>query len=211
MTLKTREDELEAWWNELAHKRPFYLFCSNALSSARGHEHAGRGHEHAGALHQVCQLHSSVAHPWSEEPQGTNWDSDQFELAAEFGVEHEDPGRARRMVVAAMKRRGYEDMLVHDAALILTELASNAVVHAGSAFSISISSAGSVLRIAVGDTTPLAAMPADQRLTPRPGRGLGLIEAVSTRWGTAALAGGKIVWAELEVDRHQGTSAEARG
>jgi anti-sigma regulatory factor (Ser/Thr protein kinase) len=151
------------------------------------------------SLHQVCQLHSSVAHPWVEDQQCATEDSKEFELAAEFGAEREDPGRARRMVVAALRRRGYGDTLVHDAALVLTELAANAVLHASSPFSISVNSEDSVLRIAVGDRRPLAGSPAGLGLIPRPGRGLGLIDAISTRWGTAVLAGGKIVWAELEM------------
>jgi anti-sigma regulatory factor (Ser/Thr protein kinase) len=154
-------------------------------------------------LRQVSQLHSSVAHPWVEDRQDRTEGSKEFELAAEFGAGREDPGRARRMVVAALRRGGYGDTLVHDAALVLTELAANAVLHACSPFSISVSSKDSVLRIAVGDRGPLAGGPAGQGLIPRPGRGLGLIDAISARWGTAVLTGGKIVWAELEVSRHE--------
>lgn len=180
---------------QFADDRSFALFCSHATFSSCEAEPA------AGAMHQVCQVGSSVAHPWVEDQRGTTQDSTEFELAAEFGAEREDPGRARRMVVAALRRKGYGDTLVQDAALVLTEMATNAVLHAGSSFSISVNSEDSMLRIAVADRDPLTVISASQKLIPRQGRGLGLIDAVSARWGTTVLAEGKIVWAELEAGR----------
>src|SRR5580693_7432847 len=113
---------------ELANQLRLALLCSDAISSVPRSEHVD-------ALPQVHQPHSTVIHSWVEDKQATSEDSVEFELAAEFGAEREDPGRARRMLVAALERSGYEDTLVHDAGLILTELAANAVVHAGSPFS----------------------------------------------------------------------------
>lgn len=149
---------------------------------------------------QVCDLHSSVVRSWIESRQArTDPSVRQLELAAEFDAERDAPGRARRMVVAALRRRDYQDRLVQDAALILTELAANAILHAGSPFSVSVSLEGSMLRIAVCDRDPIAGVPAGNELSPRAGRGLGLIDAISAGWGTTAVPGGKVVWAELEV------------
>jgi hypothetical protein len=180
--------ELETWWNELARELPFSLFCSYAASSVSESQHAE-------ALHRVCRLHSSVVHPWAEDQHGAAESSAEFELTAKFDAERDAPGQARRMIVAALRQKGYEDTLVQDAALVLTELAANAVLHAGSPFSVSVSLEDSMLRIAVGDRMPLAG----HGLIPRQGRGLGLIDAVSTRWGTAVVSGGKIVWAKLHL------------
>jgi hypothetical protein len=119
-----------------------------------------------------------------------------FELAAKFvAAENDSPGRARRMLIAALRRSGYGDRLVQDAALVVTELAANAVLHAGSSFSVSVSLEAATLRIAVDDKNPIMGPGS----VPRPEHGLGLIEAVSADWGTAATSGGKVVWAELRV------------
>jgi anti-sigma regulatory factor (Ser/Thr protein kinase) len=149
---------------------------------------------------QVCDLHSSVVHPWIEDRQAkTEHSVQQLELAAGFDAERDAPGQARRMVVATLRQKGYGDRLVQDAALILTELAANAVLHAGSPFSISVSLEGSMLHIAVSDRSPAAGVLTGSELSPRAGRGLGLIDTISADWGTAAVSGGKVVWAKLEV------------
>lgn len=153
----------------------------------------------ADAPHQACLLHSSVADSWATDQLGAGEGSAEFELAGEFVATREAPGRARRMLVATLRRKGYGDTLVHDAALVLTELAANAVLHGGSPFSVSISLKASKLRIAVGDRSPLTGALAVHGLTPRAGRGLGLIDTVSTRWGTTIVSDGKVVWAELQV------------
>jgi len=184
--------ERETECNEFAGEVLLSPFRSYAASSVSAFEHAD-------APHQVCHLHSSVVHPWGEDRQDTAEGSADFELAAKFSAARGAPGQARRMVVAALRRRGYGDTLVQDAALVLTELSANAVLHAGSPFSVSVSSEDSTLRIAVGDSRPLDGVSASHGLIPHPGRGLGLIEAVSACWGTAAVSGGKIVWAELRV------------
>ncbi len=117
----------------------------------------------------------------------------------EFEAIRDAPGEARRKLVTALRRRGYRDALIQDAALVLTELAANAVVHAGSSFSVSVGLRDSTLRIEVEDRGPMATGPADQAWVPRQGRGLGLIDAICTRWGTDMTAAGKIVWGELRL------------
>jgi len=193
--------ELETLWNELAHELPFSLFC--AYPSA-----AVAGSEHADALHEVCHLHSSVLSPVEppparglveaagEVPAGTDGTT-ACEVTAEFPAERDSPGRARRLVVTALKRWGHEQALVDDAALVLSELATNAVVHAASSFSIEVRGEATGLRIAVTDERPLVATPAEQGLIPRTGHGLGLTDALCTRWGVEGTPGGKVVWAEL--------------
>lgn len=117
----------------------------------------------------------------------------------EFEAIRDAPGAARRGLVAALRRRGYGDALIQDAALVLTELAANAVVHAGSSFSVSVSLRGSTLRIEVADRGTILTGRAGQAWVPRQGRGLGLIEAICTRWGTDMTDMGKVVWGELRL------------
>jgi hypothetical protein len=120
--------------------------------------------------------------------------------AAELPPERESPGRARRLVVDALRERGCGEALVNDAALVVTELASNAVLHVHSSFSISVQRRDAILRVAVGDRTPPDATTPNGGLIQRPTHGLGLVDAVSTRWGVEPTPDGKVVWAELACE-----------
>jgi anti-sigma regulatory factor (Ser/Thr protein kinase) len=183
--------ELETLWNELARRSPFTLFCAYPATSVAGSEHAQ-------ALHEVCHLHSSVLDP----PDVRRLPADrsrQTELTAEFPAERVAPGQARRLLVSALREWDQEESLVQDAALVLSELASNAVLHAGSRFSIAVRVESSILRIAVHDVGPVAAMSGAGALAPQATHGLGLIDALSTDWGVESTPDGKVVWAELPV------------
>jgi anti-sigma regulatory factor (Ser/Thr protein kinase) len=120
-------------------------------------------------------------------------------LTASFPAERDAPGRARRLVVGALRALGHEDALVDSAALLLSEMANNAVIHARSPFSIAVRLEDSMLRIAVQDAAPLAATMRDGGLIPRPMHGLALIEAIASHWGVESTSDGKVVWAELPV------------
>ncbi len=142
-----------------------------------------------------------------------------LEVVAEFAAEREAPGHARRLVVASLRQWSQDESLVQDAALVLSELATNAVVHAGSAFSVAVQAQKSVLRVAVQDASPLDAASPEQGWEPeqgsvtghglvaRAGHGLGLIDVLATRWGVEAIASGKVVWAELP---HEASASRSR-
>lgn len=114
----------------------------------------------------------------------------------EFDAIRDSPGEARRRVVRALQGGGYDRAVIQDAALVVTELAANAVVHAKSSFSVSVRLRDSTLRIDVADG---AAGRANQDWVPRQGRGLGLIDAICVHWGTEITAEGKVVWGELQL------------
>jgi anti-sigma regulatory factor (Ser/Thr protein kinase) len=184
--------ELERLWHELGREVSFSLFCSYPAASVSGSEHAH-------ALHQVCDLHSAVVEP----PPGGAWEllrrRSELHVAAGFTADRDMPGRARRLIVAALEQSGHDKLLVGDAALVLSELASNAVLHAGTPFSVTVRTEASTLRVAVQDSAPLHSRSHDGGLIPRPTHGLGLVEALSSCWGVEAAAGGKVVWAELAI------------
>jgi anti-sigma regulatory factor (Ser/Thr protein kinase) len=182
--------ELEGLWNELAGELRFSLFCSYPAASVAGSEHAE-------ALHTVCHMHSAVfQHPRLAHGTAVT-DQRTQTLTASFAAERDSPGRARRLVVAEMREWGYDDALVHEVALVLSELASNAVIHASSAFSIALSAEDSMLRVAVQDDEPLPASRGETPLIARAGHGLAVVEALAARWGVEAMPEGKVVWAEL--------------
>ena len=118
-------------------------------------------------------------------------------VAAEFAADLHAPGRARRLVVAVLLQWGHESPLVDNAALVVSELATNAVLHAGSPFLVTVRADDSIVRVAVGDRSPLLATERHGGLIPRPMHGLGLVDRLSTHWGARQTHDGKVVWAEL--------------
>jgi hypothetical protein len=184
--------ELEGLWNELARELPFSLFCSYPAASVAGAEHAE-------ALHEVCRLHSSVVQDLGAlEETDTGWHSPR-ELSASFPAERDSPGRARRLVIEAMRGWGDRDALVDEVALVLSELASNAVIHARSPFTITLRTQDSTVHIAVEDGLLAPTNGRDGALVARTGHGLDVIEALAERWGVEATPAGKVVWAELRL------------
>ena len=82
---------------------------------------------------------------------------------------------------------------------MVTELATNAVLHAASAFSVSLLLSEDVIRISVEDTVPLGHPGGNRWLPAEPGHGLGVVAAMAVRWGVETEAGGKAIWAELPL------------
>ncbi|MDA0160625.1 MEDS domain-containing protein [Solirubrobacter ginsenosidimutans] len=172
--------DLETLWNELGTRVPFSLYCAYRRTSVVGHEHAD-------ALKRVCHLHSAVV------------TAPRVETSWEFSADRAAPGRARDLLVDALRHLGHDGELLDDARLVVTELAANAVVHASSSFSVSVREEGSSVRILVGDRSPVAPAMREASVTRLSGRGMQLIAAVATRWGVVFTPDGKVVWAELSA------------
>ncbi len=102
----------------------------------------------------------------------------------------------RKFVTSELRRRCRGD-LVDDAVLVATELATNAVLHAGGVVAVRVDGIAGGVRIEVHDRTrvpPVLLRSNDDAMT---GRGLRLVGAVATRWEATPTPEGKIVWAEL--------------
>ncbi|MEU0840238.1 ATP-binding protein [Streptomyces sp. NPDC005962] len=108
---------------------------------------------------------------------------------------------ARRLVRAACGTWGLSD-LTASAELIVSELVANAVVHSVShCLRVTVSRPGSRwVRIAVIDKSRTLPVRRAADADDESGRGLGIVEAVSDRWGTDRLPWGKRVWAELRLE-----------
>jgi CheY-like chemotaxis protein len=104
---------------------------------------------------------------------------------------------ARRFVTETLGTWHLEPLL--DAALLVTsELAANAVTHADSAFRVQLSVTPKALRIDVVDYGAGAPEPQPPSTSEEHGRGLHLIDAMTTAWGIEDTPdAGKVVWAEL--------------
>ncbi|WP_445256348.1 SpoIIE family protein phosphatase [Nocardioides aurantiacus] len=90
--------------------------------------------------------------------------------------------------------------LADTAVLLVSEMVTNALVHAGGPARLELSVASDRLRIAVTDVEPHepALGAPDQDSTH--GRGVLLVEALATAWGVAPSGSGKTVWAELRLE-----------
>jgi len=82
------------------------------------------------------------------------------------------------------------------AALLASELAANAVIHANSAFEVRVTENGEALRVEIVNDAPemLAAL---QEPSDGSGRGLHIVDALASRWGTDVMEREKVVWFEL--------------
>jgi anti-sigma regulatory factor (Ser/Thr protein kinase) len=115
-------------------------------------------------------------------------------------------GAARHRLIADLTDRGVDAELVDDAALVLSELLSNALKHAHALPSGSVRAAWglrddkNLLAIEVtdggGPTRPRRSSPS---LTARGGRGLSIIDALAAEWGVRGAGDEVTVWAHLAV------------
>jgi hypothetical protein len=162
---------LEAMWEELGGKHPFSLFCGYRTDAVT---------RDMDAFAEVCRLHGEIVGGRS----GT---------ARPFAFSREAPAEARHFAVATLNVWGAGD-LAGDVALVVTELAANAIVHARSAFTVILSVHDDVLRISVRDAVPLDGA----GLRAAPLHGLAVVDALASRWGVESLGNaGKTVWVDL--------------
>ena len=162
---------LEAMWEELGGKHPFSLFCGYRTDAVT---------RDMGAFAEVCRLHGEIVggRPGTARP---------------FAFSREAPAEARHFAVATLNVWGAGD-LAGDVALVVTELAANAIVHARSAFTVILSVHDDVLRISVRDAVPLDGA----GLRAAPLHGLAVVDALASRWGVESLGNaGKTVWVDL--------------
>lgn len=107
--------------------------------------------------------------------------------------------KARRFVrerVLALGAHGACD----DAETLVSELATNAVLHAKTDYTITISRTGDTIRVRVFDLSTV--LPRERHYGPdsTTGRGIRLIASLATDWGVEPEGAGKAVWFELPVD-----------
>jgi hypothetical protein len=171
--------ELEQLWDDLVRRHSFSLLCGYPADVVmRG----GR----LDAFAEVCRMHREVIGSWPPHA-----------AQRTFAFSTEAPAAARHFAVGTLRRLGAADQ-ADDVALVVTELAANAVVHAHSAFTVDLAIRPDLLRISVRDDSPVPAAAAGQELPAAPLHGLGAVAALASRWGVEPLGpDGKAVWAEL--------------
>lgn len=123
---------------------------------------------------------------------------------ATFPAEAGSAGRAREFVRDRLVEHDLR-CLVDDVRLAASELATNATVHARTAFSIRLEQLGGVVFLVVQDGSASPPHTSDTDVSDTHGRGLLVVDQTSHDWGVAAGPGGsKSVWASFmthEADR----------
>jgi anti-sigma regulatory factor (Ser/Thr protein kinase) len=100
---------------------------------------------------------------------------------------------ARRFVTDATRGLLDDDDL-HAAALLASELVTNAVLHARTPLQVGVTSWPDHILIAVGDHDPAPPLTRSEDVHRPNGRGIPLIDALATRWGYTAYNDGKTTW-----------------
>jgi DNA-binding NarL/FixJ family response regulator len=105
---------------------------------------------------------------------------------------------ARRFIRAQCQQWNCGDV-AEQAELIASELVTNAVIHAQSAFEVRLRRDEQVLRIEVADKSTDAPDPREPDESSESGRGMFLVSSMSHAWGVDPQPPGKIVWAEFAL------------
>jgi anti-sigma regulatory factor (Ser/Thr protein kinase) len=110
---------------------------------------------------------------------------------------------AREFALDALDETGDaapDEAFVERVLLVVSELATNAVLHARTPFVVRMTGGGGSVRVAVFDTSAGRPEPGAPDPAAVTGRGLGIVDALASAWGVEAADGGKWVWAEVPAE-----------
>lgn len=114
---------------------------------------------------------------------------------------------ARRFVRTALEGQGL--LAAYDAAeMLVSEVVTNAVLHARTEFTVEVLRTGDMVRVSVMDLS--SAIPRQRRYGTgsTTGRGLRLVATLAVAWGVDRTAAGKTVWFEVPAAGDAGTLEE---
>lgn len=110
----------------------------------------------------------------------------------------ESVGVARRFVRQQLLDGGADDDTVDTATLLVSEIVTNAVLHAHTDVSVTVDVRGERdVRVEVTDASVRMPEPRRHDVESVTGRGLELVELMATDFGVQTVAGGKVVWFAL--------------
>jgi anti-sigma regulatory factor (Ser/Thr protein kinase) len=113
-------------------------------------------------------------------------------------AELRSPSRARYFV---RSRLAAHDLPLHmdDVELVVSELATNAVLHARTPFTVALHGCERTVLLEVEDGSPLGPLPVDAQVIDVSGRGMAIVDLLSHGWGVdQRTTAGKSVWAEFD-------------
>jgi DNA-binding NarL/FixJ family response regulator len=118
-------------------------------------------------------------------------------LTSELAADRRSARSARELVRELLEPADQELLALVE--LLVTELVTNAVVHASSAPRVQLLVSPLLVRVEVFDRVPELPRQRVPDVEGPGGRGLLVLERMATRWGAEPVEGGKVVW--FEVDR----------
>lgn len=172
--------DVEDRWNRLSEDFSFSLMCgyrSTSLSSG-----------HIDGFHDLCGRHSGVV--------GAPPDISGAERARRFPGSRQALRSARRFVTETLSGWGRGE-LIDDATLVVAELATNAVMHAQSDFTVALTRTPEAVRVSVSDVSDVLPRSPERTVDTIGGHGMHVVRALATATGHDLVAGGKVIWAEL--------------
>jgi anti-sigma regulatory factor (Ser/Thr protein kinase) len=114
--------------------------------------------------------------------------------------------QARRHIASTLEHWHLET-LVDTACLLVSELVTNAVLHARTPMTLAVARAGDGVRISVTDGSPVSPSLRRHSDTATTGRGLRLLDQLADAWKAEGNGNGKSVWFMLSTSRDPWASA----
>jgi anti-sigma regulatory factor (Ser/Thr protein kinase) len=120
--------------------------------------------------------------------------------------------RARELARSLVAKGAVTAATAEAAVLVVSELVSNAIVHAASEVELDIDTGPGGVHVTVHDDSPDAPMAKGSLPHDPGGRGLAIVDQLADRWGWTSVEGnGKEVWCELLPDHPPAGGGPARG
>ncbi|WP_426567327.1 SpoIIE family protein phosphatase [Streptomyces canus] len=183
--VETRDDDIEEGMHRLGTAlarpdRPLEDLCTRAMQPVQGQE----GYDDASLLLVRTRSLSPT--------QVASWALSSDDTTAR---------RARNLAAGQLAEWGLEG-LEDSTKLIVSELVTNAVRHSSGPIDLRLTR-HNVLTVEVSDAGTCSPRPRNAGTSDEGGRGLFLVSQLSRRWGSRPIPGGKVVWAEKDLDpRH---------
>jgi anti-sigma regulatory factor (Ser/Thr protein kinase) len=106
---------------------------------------------------------------------------------------------ARRLVATILAEQSISDDVVYAAQLLTSELATNVIFHARTDFEVQVRVDDGGAKVAVKDWNSRMPQPCHAPADATTGRGLQMLDAMTSSWGAERTADGKVVWFELTL------------
>jgi anti-sigma regulatory factor (Ser/Thr protein kinase) len=116
-----------------------------------------------------------------------------------FPAELDSVGAARRFLRTTLHDWD-NDNYEFAAPLVLTELVTNATLHARTPYTVRLTLEDTHLVVEVVDSSPRLPQARNYTLDATTGRGINIVDAFSDTWGAREIPEGKVVWAHVRPD-----------
>lgn len=112
------------------------------------------------------------------------------------------PGRARTFVRALLAEWGVADEGADDAEFLVSELVTNAIIHARTGVTVDVSLEDGILHVGVSDRSTRTVHLRRPSIEAVTGRGVYFLDQLARDWQVLSTAEGKTVRFSLSIDAH---------